>query len=274
MKHTIKITVLAALLFLPMAAFGAETAAATGGKVTEKSFLEVLHQGGWCMWIIGAFSIATVWLAIDLWLRTSPKKMTPQADVLNVKQAFLAGDYVGAYQLMKAATSPFANVVQGALGSIGYGKDATEEALLAEVDKVNSKLQTRINYLSVIGVCSPMVGLLGTVSGMMGAFTSLRTSGIGDTAALSGHIGEVLVATASGLFIAIPAFMGFYFLRNKLQFAIHGLEEEAARLFRNAPYDLLKDADVGQEETYAAIPIWIQALPSEELTEQDSATVG
>jgi biopolymer transport protein ExbB len=264
MKNTIKFAVYAALLFLPMAAFGAADAAAAAGKVTEKSFLEVLQQGGWCMWIIGAFSIATVWLIIDLSLRTNRKKMTPQADVLIAKEAFIAGDYVGAYQAMKAAVSPFANVVQVALGSVGYGKAATEEALLAEVDKVNSKLQTRINYLSVIGVCSPMVGLLGTVSGMMGAFTSLRTSGIGDTAALSGHIGEVLVATASGLFIAIPAFMGFYFLRNKLQFAVHDLEEEAARLFRNAPYELLKDADVGQEETYAAVPIWLQPAQPEQ----------
>jgi biopolymer transport protein ExbB len=256
MKNTIKFAVYAALLFLPMAAFGA---AAEPPAEVKKTFLEVLAQGGWCMWIIGAFSIATVWLIIDLSLRTNRKKMTPQTDVLIAKEAFIAGDYVGAYQAMKTAVSPFANVVQVALGSVGYGKDATEEALLAEVDKVNSKLQTRINYLSVIGVCSPMVGLLGTVSGMMGAFTSLRTSGIGDTAALSGHIGEVLVATASGLFIAIPAFMGFYFLRNKLQFAIHDLEEEAMRLFRNAPYELLKDADVGQEETYAAVPIWLQA---------------
>ena len=210
------------------------------------------------MYPIIGFSIATVWLIIDLWFRTSAKKMVPQADVLTAREAFLAGDYVNAYQAMKAATSPFANVVQGALGSIGYGKDATEEALLAEVDKVNSKIQTRINYLSVIGVCTPMVGLLGTVSGMRGAFASLGTSGIGDTSALAGHIGEVLIATASGLFIAIPAFMGFYFLRNKLQSAVHDLEEEASRLFRNAPYDFLKDADVGQEETYAAMPIWTQ----------------
>ena len=125
------------------------------------------------------------------------------------------------------------------------------------MDKINSTLQTRINYLSVIGVCSPMVGLLGTVSGMRGAFASLGTSGIGDTAALAGHIGEVLIATASGLFIAIPAFMGFYFLRNKLQGGMHQLQEEAEGLFRNAPYEYLKDADVGQEATYAALPNWV-----------------
>jgi biopolymer transport protein ExbB len=253
MKNTIQKAVYAALLFLPMTAFGAEAS-----KATEKTFIDVLKEGGWCMYPIGLFSVATVWLIIDIWLRTNDKKMTPEEDVSVAKQAFMAGDYTGAYQAMKAASSPFATVVRSALGSVGYGKSATEEALIAEVDKVNSTLQTRINYLSVIGVCTPMVGLLGTVSGMRGAFASLGSAGIGDPAALSGHIGEVLIATAAGLFIAIPAFMGFYFLRNKLQSGVHHLEEEAERLFRNAPYDYLKDADVGQEETFAALPNWIE----------------
>ena len=209
------------------------------------------------MIIIGAFSVATVWLVIDVWMRTNAKKMTPAGDVHMAREAFLAGDYVGAYQAMKVATSPFAQVVQAALGSVGYGKTAAEESLLAEVDKISSTLQTRINYLSVIGVCSPMVGLLGTVWGMRKAFATLGTAGLGDPTKLSESIGEVLIATASGLFIAIPAFMGFYFLRNKLQGSIHQLQEQTEGLFRNAPYDYLKDADVGQEATYAALPNWV-----------------
>jgi biopolymer transport protein ExbB len=253
MKKTIHAAIYSALLLLPMTAFAAEEAA----KETKKTFIQVLAEGGWCMYPIGMFSVATVWLIIDLWIRTNGKNMTPEGDLQTARQAFLAGDYVGAYAAMKAGTSPFCQVVRAALGSIGFGKAATEEALIAELDKVNSTLQTRINYLSVIGVCTPMVGLLGTVSGMRGAFASLGSSGIGDPGKLSAHIGEVLIATASGLFIAIPAFMGFYFLRNKLQAAMHHLQEDAESLFRNAPYEYLKDADVGQEATYAALPNWV-----------------
>lgn len=248
MKKSIHVAALAAFLFLPASAFAAEAAP----KVIEKTFVDVFKEGGWCMYPILGFSIATVWLIIDVWFRTNHKKMNPDADVQTARQLFLAGDYVGAYQAMKSAVSPFAQVVRAALSSIGYGKTATEEALLAEVDKISSTLQTRINYLSVIGVCTPMVGLLGTVSGMRGAFAS-----ISEPTELAGHIGEVLIATASGLFIAIPAFMGFYFLRNKLQGAIHRVQEEAEGLFRNAPYEFLKDADVGQEATYAALPNWV-----------------
>ncbi|MEX1049644.1 MAG: MotA/TolQ/ExbB proton channel family protein [Akkermansiaceae bacterium] len=254
MKKTSKMAACAALMLLPMAAFGQEAAP----EIIESNFIDVLAEGGWVMWIIGLFSIATVWLCIDVWMRTDRKRMTPNEDLNIARQAFLGGDYTGAYQAMKALKSPIANVVRSALGSVGHGKTATEEALTAEVDKVNSTLQTRVNYLSVIGVCSPMIGLLGTVVGMKGAFGELGDSGIGDPSALAGHIGHVLVATAAGLFVAIPAFMGFYFLRNRLQSAVHHLEEESSSLFRNAPYDYLKDADVGQEETYAALPNWIE----------------
>jgi biopolymer transport protein ExbB len=257
MKKTIQAALYAAILFVPTAVYGADAAAP---KVTEKSLLSTYHEGGWVMHLLLVCSIAMVWLIIDIWMRTNRPKMTPPEDVNMAQELFRSGDYLGAYQAMKASFSPFAEVVRAGLGSIGYGKDATEDALYVTVEKVSSTLQTRINYLSVIGVCAPMIGLLGTVGGMKGAFGSLGneglTSGVGE---LAGHIGEVLVATATGLLVAIPAFMAFYFLRNKLQGAIHQLHEESEHLFRNAPYDYLKDADVGQEETYAALPNWVQA---------------
>lgn len=257
MKKTAQ-AALAFTLLAPMTAF----AAAEGGHAAPKkeSLIDVYLQGGWVMHILLVCSIAMVWLIIDIWLRTNRPKMTPPEDVATAQDRFRAGDYVGAYQAMKAATSPFAEVVRASLGSVGHGKDATEEALYATIEKINSTLQTRINYLSVIGVCAPMIGLLGTVGGMKGAFGSLGqdglSSGVGE---LAGHIGEVLVATATGLLVAIPAFAAFYFLRNKLQGAIHNLQNESERLFRNAPYEYLQNTDVGQEETYAALPNWIDA---------------
>jgi biopolymer transport protein ExbB len=257
MKKTIQAALYAAL-FMPMTAFANE--AAKGGAETKKSLIDVYLEGGWVMHILLLCSIAMVWLIIDISLRTSPKKMTPEQDLLVAQTSFRSGDYVSAYQAMKAGVSPFCEVVRAALGSVGYGKDSTEEALYSTVEKINSTLQTRINYLSVIGVCAPMIGLLGTVGGMKGAFASLGTAGLsGGVGELAGHIGEVLVATATGLLVAIPAFGAFYFLRNKLQGSIHHLQEEAERLFRNAPYEYLQNADVGQEETYAALPNWIEA---------------
>ena len=82
------------------------------------------------------------------------------------------------------------------IGLLGEGKQVAEEGMMGELAKENSHLQTYISYLSVIGVCTPMIGLFGTVTGMIKAFAKLGSSGIGDPSGLSAAIGEVLVATA------------------------------------------------------------------------------
>ncbi len=129
--------------------------------------------------------------------------------------------------------------------------------MLAELAKENSSMQTYISYLSVIGVCAPMIGLLGTVTGMIKAFAKLGSSGIGDPSGLSAAIGEVLVATASGLIIAIPAFGAFYFLRNRAAASIHHIQDIINSLFRKMPYDSLAGVHLGGEELYAAVPNWL-----------------
>ena len=235
----------------------AEGAAAHGPS--KKSMWDTIKQGGWVMWPIGICSVFTIYLVVDIYLRTSDQRLAPDEEVEKAQQLFMAGDYVNAYQVMKATPCAYNNIVKYGLSYVGKGKEQTEEALLVELGRENSRLQNKINYLSVIGVCAPMIGLLGTVFGMKGAFGSLGAEGLsGGVGELAGHIGEVLVATATGLLVAIPAFMAFYFLRNKLQGAIHQLQDESERLFRNAPYEYLQNTDVGQEETYAALPNWIE----------------
>lgn len=223
----------------------------------KKSLWDNIKQGGWVMWPIGICSVFTIYLVVDVYLRTSMKKLAPEEEVEKARQLFMAGDYVNCYQVMKATNCAYNNCVKYALSFVGKGKEQTEEALLVELGRENARLQNKINYLSVIGVCSPMIGLVGTVVGMMGAFASLGKSGAGDTSELSHHIGEVLVATASGLFIAIPAFMFFYILRNRLTAQLHELEDLVMSTFRNMPYDHFHGLEIGEEVTYAALPNWL-----------------
>lgn len=258
---------LVAILFTLAAAMpialAQDAPAAEGGAATEevvkhdKTMMEVFKQGGWVMYPLTICSIALIWLTVDLWMRTNLKRMAPPAQLAQVQDLFRIGDYVGAYQFCKNNDSYFCDVSRVTLSFAGEGHDALEGAMYAELNKVNSVIQTRINYLSVIGVCTPMIGLVGTVGGMMGAFSELGASGVGNPSALAGHIGEVLVATASGLAIAVPAFMIFYFLRNRLQGSMDGLTDIMTGLFRKMPYEHLKGAHVGEEEIYAAIPNWL-----------------
>ena len=253
----------ALLLFLVAPAARAQTPSPSGNMpapaVVHKTLLEKLVEGGWVMFPIGLCSVLTVYLIGDGVLRTSPKRMVPPEQTQAVKDFFRQGDYVGAYNFCKAHPSPATNVVRVGVSYLGDGKSMTEGAMSEELAKENSQVQTKLSYLSVIGVCTPMIGLLGTVTGMIKAFEKLGASGIGDPSGLSAAIGEVLVATASGLFIAIPAFGAFYYLRNRGAAALHVIEDTVNALFRKMPYELLAGVHIGDEELYAAAPNWVQA---------------
>ncbi len=268
LANAFRITLLAGavMTFCPIAPVQAQDAAAPaaeGGEPAKaapvkKTMWETIKQGGWVMWPIGICSVFTIYLVVDVYLRTSMKKMAPEEEVEKARQLFMAGDYVNCYQVMKSTPCAYNNCIKYGLSFVGKGKEQTEEALLVELGRENARLQNKINYLSVIGVCTPMIGLVGTVVGMMGAFAALGESGASDTGALSHHIGEVLVATASGLIIAIPAFMFFYILRNRLTAQLHELEDIVMSTFRNMPYDHFHGLEIGEEVTYAALPNWLE----------------
>jgi biopolymer transport protein ExbB len=225
--------------------------------VQSKTLWEQVREGGWVMFPIALCSIATLYLIGDGILRTSRRKAAPPEHEEAIKTLFRQGDYVGAYNYCKTNPSPLTNVLRVGIGLLGEGKQVAEEGMVGALGKENSHLQTCISYLSVIGVCAPMIGLLGTVTGMIKAFAKLGSSGIGDPSGLSAAIGEVLVATASGLIIAIPAFGAFYFLRNRATGAIHHIQDIVNSLFRKMPYEALAGVHLGDDELFAAIPNWL-----------------
>jgi len=238
---------------------GAPKAAEAAPAVQHKSLMDKFREGGPVMYLIVLCSMATVYLAIDGVVRTTMARVVPPQEVDAVRQYFRQGDYVGAYNFCRKQKSPFSSVCGVGISMLGEGKTAVEEAVLQELSKESSQMGHYISYLSVIGVCTPMIGLIGTVSGMIGAFETLGTSGIGDPSKLASAIGEVLVATFSGLLIAVPAFGLYYFLRNRSAKAIHDIQDTMNSLFRKMPYEQLAGAHIGGEEIYAATPNWVQA---------------
>jgi biopolymer transport protein ExbB len=251
----------AALLLITLSIFVAPAMAQSASPAPageqKKTLWQTITQGGWVMVPIALCSIATLYLIGDGVIRTAPKRVAPPEHEENVKTLFRNGDYVGAYNYCKEHPSPLTNVLRVGVGLLGDGKEVAEEGMTGELAKENSSMQTYISYLSVIGVCAPMIGLLGTVTGMIKAFAKLGASGIGDPSGLSAAIGEVLVATASGLIIAIPAFGAFYFLRNRAAASLHHIQDIINRLFRKMPYESLAGVHLGDEELYAAIPNWL-----------------
>jgi len=262
MKFRLSLVTSAFLAFGAVVAHAQETAG-----MHEKTAWDSFQEGGWVMYPITACSILMIWLVVDGFIRTSAKKLYPAEQVLQLRDFFKHGDYIGAYQYAKAAKSPIGDIVRAGVGFTTDGKTMTEESIIAEITRIKADLMGRTSYLSVIGVCCPMIGLTGTVTGMMRAFRTLSSSGVGDPSKLSGAIGEVLVATASGLFIAIPAFITYYLLRNRIDKGIHDITEIASGLFRAFPYEDVAGHTIGDEEIYAAKPDW-NATPATPATEE------
>jgi biopolymer transport protein ExbB len=156
--------------------------------------------------------------------------------VAAVRAAFRRGDFQAGYDACAQRSGLFANAVAAALRHASEGRTASEDAAAVALEAGQARLQSRIAYLSVIGVIAPMVGLTGTVLGMIDAFAAMGQPGAADPARLSGAIGHVLHATAGGLIVAIPAFVLHYVLRSRVALAVRAVAEEVHELFRGFPY--------------------------------------
>ncbi len=242
--------VLGGWLWLANSGFAQEAAAAPTGAPKEKTvFQTILGSGplGVTIWvaILGA-SVTMVTFVIQNILTLRNDRLAPPPLVNSLRQVLGDGNYQEAWEICNANRNYLANTLKAGLERIGRGKDVFDNALAEHGLREAQVLRTRNSYLSVIGVVSPMIGLLGTVIGMMKAFTILGSSGISSPRELASSISEVLLATASGLFIAIPAFISYYIFRNRAQMAIVNAEDRLNLLVEDVPFEELQGVRIGE----------------------------
>jgi len=241
---------LALLPLLAASAFAQDVTESAAKAPQGDSIIHVIANGGpliimiWCA-ILGT-SVTMVTFVIQNIITLRKEKMAPEALIDSLHNEIAAGNYQGAWETCDANNNYVANVLKGALERIGRGRQAVEDTVAEYSLREATALRTRNSFLSVIGVVSPMIGLLGTVIGMMKAFAVLGASGIGDPRGLATSIGEVLMATASGLFIAIPAFIAYYIFRNRSQQLIVHCDDKLSRLLEDIPYEELENLRIGE----------------------------
>jgi len=204
------------------------------------SFFNVVQAGGILgvvLWF-GIFftSIACVALIVDAFLTVKVNKVMPPSLVGNVKAAMEQGDVMKALQHCQEEPCPVANILSAGFSNVEEGFDTIQDAVSVAAALEEEKLMQRVNYLNVVGNLAPMLGLLGTVQGMIAAFAGLASAGAAGGGALALSISQALWTTAFGLFVAIPALAFFYFFRNKastiiINMEMHTLEE--IKILRN-----------------------------------------
>jgi biopolymer transport protein ExbB len=211
-------------------------AVATDDMPEKISLLGMIKQGGWAMWPLGAFSFFMVALIIQNFIALRPKTLLHSEMMPELLDQMLKNKVKTALIYCRKHPSMFTTTFGAGLercldGESGYDfnkvKESVEEASVEQL----SKLMKPIDYLSIIGASAPMLGLLGTVSGMIKAFHTMGTGGMGDPGRLAANIGEALVTTATGLIIAIPAMFFFFFFKKGFQKTLATLGRNVGFLF-------------------------------------------
>jgi biopolymer transport protein ExbB len=202
-----------------------ESAEAAEGETAEaeaagsdQSLIDMYKNGGWAMYPLTLLSISAFGLIVYNFMAINPSQILQPTVLPEIDDALKAMDIEKARSICDQNPAPVTSIIHAGLARVDLNrynpeqvKEAVEEASAEEL----AGPFVLINYLSVIGSLSPMVGLLGTVSGMVKAFNVIGSEGAANAQALAGNISEALITTATGMIVGIPAMFFFFFFKNK-----------------------------------------------------------
>lgn len=202
-------------------------------------FITIITRSGWFgifIWVLLiAASILSVWLVIDSFITIREPKISPASLVTKVREAMEQGDLVKAIQYCDETPVPLARILKAGFMNVQDGFEVVQDAVSVAADLESEKMLQRVTYLSVISNTTPMLGLIGTVQGMIYAFFTLGTqqAGAAQQAMLAVNISHGLWATAIGLGTAVPATIFFYFFKNLATRLILNMEAKTLELIKS-----------------------------------------
>ncbi len=232
-----------ALFGMTTAAVWAQEAAAEGeATAAAPGFIDIVYGGALINLLIWALialtSISTIALIIDAFITLKREKLMPEDLVEGVRGSLNGGDLDGAIETCEANPGSLSNILMAAFSNITEGYDVIKEAIASAGEIENEKIMQRVNYLNLCGQISPMLGLLGTVLGMVRAFGGLaEATGAARAQVLAMSISTALWTTAVGLIIAVPALVAYTLARNYASRVILEIESttvDLVKVLRNA----------------------------------------
>jgi biopolymer transport protein ExbB len=212
-KPIIMIAAVMALLLL----MSAGTAFAQAKDEAPTSLGDVIVGGGVIGYVIILLSVVSLALAIEHFVTVRRDKIVPPELIDEVEALFEEEEYQEALELCEAEPNFLTNILAAGLPKINAGFQAMEKSMDEVAEEETIKLHQKIGWLSLIGNIAPMLGLFGTVLGMIQAFNEITRLGAAVTPKdLSAGISTALITTLFGLFVAMPALFFFFLFRNKV----------------------------------------------------------
>jgi len=191
---------------------------------------ELLKAGGILMVPIVACSILALAIILERFWSLRASRVAPPQSINElwrwIKKKELNGRKLKALQ----GSSPLGRVLAGGLINAKHGREIMKESIEHEASQVIHELERFLNPLGTIATITPLLGLLGTVIGMIKVFAEIQLAGVGNAGNLAGGISEALITTASGLSVAIPALICHRYFIRRVDELVVNMEQEAIKL--------------------------------------------
>lgn len=191
-------------------------AAASGAAIP--SLMDFVLAGGVLMVPIGLCSILVIAIVVERLVTLRRSTVIPKSFVAELRGSLEKGDLAAATSLCESSTSPIAAIAGAGLRRVGRRSEEVEKAVVEAGLWEVRRLRKNLRGLQVIGAIAPLLGLLGTIFGMIQAFQTVATSAdaLGKTELLAKGIYEAMITTAAGLIVAIPSVIGFHWITSKI----------------------------------------------------------
>ena len=204
---------------------------AAPAPAAASSLLEMIASGGPSMVVLGLVSVAAVALVIYHFQYVTAKKLTPPDFVENLLFLLEKKEYEKAVAICRQQENMISAIALKGLQKISRGKVVIEQAIQYEGKKRLEKMWQNLSYLGDLAVVAPMLGLLGTIFGMIDAFNFFK-AGTVHPGVLTQGLAKAMVNTAAGLIIAVPCLMFYSYFRGKLSTITSNAESAASEIIQ------------------------------------------
>jgi biopolymer transport protein ExbB len=199
--------------------------------ITRKvSVLELFLAGGILMWPLLACSLIVIAISAERYWTLNPGKIAPKTLLAQV-WSWIKNNQLDATRLRELKqSSPLGQILAAGLSNSKHGREVMKDSIQEAANQVIHELERYMNVLGTIATIAPLIGLLGTVLGMIEVFNAIMMQGTGSTGALAGGISVALYTTVGGLVVAIPATVSHRFFQRRIDSIVVTMEDEAIKL--------------------------------------------
>jgi len=192
--------------------------------------LELIQAGGWVMLAIILCSIVAMGIIIERFWALRQSRVAPRHLLAQVWN-WVKNNQLNRTNLKSLKeSSPLGEILAMGLINHHYGRETMKESIEETGRKVVIEMEKFLNTLGTVAHIAPLLGLLGTVLGMIKVFTVITMEGVGNAGALAEGISEALLTTAAGLSVAIPALIFHRYFERRIEEFVIGMEQEALKM--------------------------------------------